>query len=123
MQNYFVVDGRARRKEYWMFFLFAIIFAVVAGVADVFMGTFDAESGWGVLGAVYSLGILIPSITVGVRRLHDTDRSGWWMLIGLIPLIGGIVLLIFFCLRGTEGSNRFGPDPLTELLTPALQAT
>ncbi|MDT7577550.1 MAG: hypothetical protein QOH17_3883, partial [Pseudonocardiales bacterium] len=65
----------------------------------------------GLLGGLYSLAVLLPSLAVGVRRLHDTDRSGWWLLIGLIPIIGGIVLLVFFVLEGTRGPNRFGADP------------
>ena len=105
LKKYAVFDGRARRKEYWMFFLLYFIVIVIANVIDVFALTM------GIINLIVSLGLFIPSLAVGVRRLHDIDRSGWWMLIVLIPLIGAIVLLVFFCKDGTNGSNRFGEDP------------
>ncbi|ELR64794.1 Hypothetical protein C942_01882 [Photobacterium marinum] len=75
------------------------------------MGTPGAAEGAGAIGAVYSLIVLVPAIAVGVRRLHDTGRTGWWMLIGLIPLIGFLVLLYFFVLDSNPGSNEYGPNP------------
>jgi len=93
-----------------LFFLFYIVVALVAGFPDGVIGTFDYRTGWGVLGTIATLGLLIPSIAVGVRRLHDTDKSGWWMLLSVVP-IANLVLLVFFCLDGTKGENRFGPDP------------
>jgi uncharacterized membrane protein YhaH (DUF805 family) len=105
LQKYAVFNGRARRKEYWLFFLLYFIAIVIANVIDVFALTM------GIIGIIVSLGLFIPSLAVGVRRLHDINRSGWWMLIGLIPLIGAIVLLVFFCKDGTNGSNPFGEDP------------
>ncbi len=110
LKNYFGFSGRARRKEYWMFFLFNLVIAIVLGIVDNMAGLVS-DSGYGVLGSLYALAILIPSIAVGVRRLHDTGRTGWWLLIGLIPLIGAIVLLVFFVLEGTSGPNEYGPDP------------
>ncbi|WP_409422662.1 DUF805 domain-containing protein [Pseudaeromonas sp. ZJS20] len=104
LKKYVTFSGRARRTEYWMFTLFNIIFSIVAGVLDVVLGL-------GFINLIYTLAVLLPAIAVGVRRLHDTDRSGWWMLIGLIPLIGAIVLLVFFCLEGEKQENRFGADP------------
>jgi len=104
LKKYVTFSGRARRTEYWMFTLFNIIFSIVAGVLDVVLGL-------GFINLLYTLAVLLPAIAVGVRRLHDTDRSGWWMLIGLIPLIGAIVLLVFFCLEGEKQENRFGADP------------
>ena len=104
LQKYAVFNGRARRKEYWLFFLLYFIAIVIANVIDVFALTM------GIIGIIVSLGLFIPSLAVGVRRLHDINRSGWWMLIGLIPLIGAIVLLVFFCKDGTNGSNPFGED-------------
>ncbi|GAA4495809.1 DUF805 domain-containing protein [Pseudaeromonas paramecii] len=104
LKNYVTFNGRARRTEYWMFTLFNIIFSIVAGVLDAVLGL-------GFINLIYTLAVLLPAIAVGVRRLHDTDRSGWWMLIGLIPLIGAIVLLVFFCLEGEKQENRFGADP------------
>src|SRR5690554_2296031 len=109
LKKYAVFSGRARRSEYWYFFLFNMIIAFVLGFIDGFAGLGDPEAGIGILGSIYSLAVLIPSIAVGVRRLHDTDRSGWWLLIGLIPLIGAIVLIVFFVLDGSQGDNGFGP--------------
>ncbi len=122
-KNYANFQGRARRKEYWGFTLFYMIFYILLeivlglafGVSAGVSGSEDVALGGSVVATlillVISLGLLIPSIAVAVRRLHDTDRSGWWMLIGLIPLIGAIVLFVFFCLDGTKGDNRFGADP------------
>lgn len=105
LKNYVTFDGRARRTEYWMFILFNCIISIVLSLLDGVLGTTP------LLSAVYSLAVLLPSIAVSIRRLHDTDRSGWWLLIALIPLIGAIVLLVFFCLEGTRDGNRFGSDP------------
>jgi uncharacterized membrane protein YhaH (DUF805 family) len=110
LKKYAVFSGRARRKEYWMFVLFNLIIAIVLGIVDSMMGTVT-EQGIGLLGGLYSLAVLLPGIGVGIRRLHDTDRSGWWLLIGLIPLIGLIVLIVFFVQDSTPGENRFGPNP------------
>ncbi|MFP1631548.1 DUF805 domain-containing protein [Zhengella sp. ZM62] len=107
--KYATFEGRARRPEFWWFALFTLAGSMVASFLD--MALFGAGSEAGLLGAVFSLAVLIPSIAVGVRRLHDTDRVGWWYLLVFIPLIGFIVLLIFFVQRGTEGPNRFGPEP------------
>ena len=103
-KKYATFEGRARRKEYWMFVLFNFIAAFVAGLADGILGTC-------ILFPLYSLAALVPSLAVMVRRLHDTNRSGWWFLIGFVPLIGGIWLLILLVLDGTLGGNRFGPSP------------
>jgi uncharacterized membrane protein YhaH (DUF805 family) len=111
LRKYAVFNGRSRRKEYWMFVLFNIIVSIVLAVLDTMTGTMSATYGVGLLGTVYALGVIIPSIAVGVRRLHDTDRSGWWLLIGLVPLIGAIVLIVFFCTDSTPGENRFGANP------------
>jgi uncharacterized membrane protein YhaH (DUF805 family) len=114
LKKYAVFSGRARRKEYWFFLLFNIIITIVLSMVDGAMGTFALEAGLGLLSGIYSLAVLIPSLAVGVRRLHDTNRSGWWLLIGLIPLIGAIVLLIFFVLDGTPGENQYGANPKSE---------
>jgi uncharacterized membrane protein YhaH (DUF805 family) len=105
LKKYVTFSGRARRTEYWMFLLFSVIASIVLSVVDGVIGTAP------VLGALYSLGVLLPSLAVSVRRLHDTDRSGWWLLLGLIPLVGPIALLVFFCFEGTREENRFGADP------------
>ena len=106
LKNYTGFSGRARRTELWMFWLINLGIAIVLTVIESILGL------PGVLSGLYNLAILLPSIAVGMRRLHDTDRSGWWLLIAFVPLLGAIVLLIFFCLEGTKGPNRFGPDPL-----------
>jgi uncharacterized membrane protein YhaH (DUF805 family) len=125
LKRYAEFGGRSRRKEYWMFFLLMIILGVIAGTIDTVLG-FGTTSrsitgtgysfGWathnGPVEIVLWLATLIPSLSVTIRRLHDLDKSGWWLLILLVPLIGAIVLLVFMCIEGTRGTNRFGPDPL-----------
>ena len=110
LKKYAVFGGRSRRKEYWYFLLFNIIVAIVLAWIDALLGTFSS-SGIGVLSGIYGLAILIPSLAVTVRRLHDIDRSGWWILINLFPLIGSIVLLVFAVSEGTPGNNQYGPNP------------
>jgi len=104
-------EGRARRKEYWFFGLFCLIAYIVLVFIDSFTGTFNNKAGVGLLSAIFCLVVLVPSISVTVRRLHDTDRSGWWWWITLIPVIGGITLLVFMLLDSQPGANRFGPNP------------
>jgi uncharacterized membrane protein YhaH (DUF805 family) len=110
IKKYAVFSGRARRKEYWMFFLFNIIFAIIASILDGIIGT-RGEGGVGMIHALYSLFVLVPSLAVTVRRLHDTDKSGWWIFIVLIPVIGAIWLLILMMIEGTTGENKYGPNP------------
>ena len=104
-KKYAEFSGRARRKEFWMFVLFNFLMSIAVGIVDGILGTNGA------LGGLYSLAVLIPSLAVAARRLHDTDRSGWWQLIALIPLIGVIILLVFVCSDSKPGENRFGPNP------------
>ncbi len=111
LKKYAVFKGRARRKEYWYFFLVNIVISVVLSWVDTRLGTPGSAEGAGLLGSVYSLAVLLPSIAVGVRRLHDIDKSGWWMLIGLVPVIGFLVLLYFFVQDSQADSNEFGPNP------------
>ena len=111
LKKYAVFSGRARRAEYWYFVLFNIIVAIVLSLIDTLLGTFNFMQGVGLLSGLYSLAVLIPTLAVTVRRLHDVDRSGWWIFINLIPLIGTIVLLVFAVTDGTPGSNRYGPNP------------
>jgi uncharacterized membrane protein YhaH (DUF805 family) len=110
LKKYAVFGGRARRKEYWMFVLINLVITVVLILIDILIGTFSPQTGVGLLSGLYSLAVLIPFITVTVRRLHDTGRSGWSMLIGLIPIIGGIVLLIFMVQDSQPGANQYGPN-------------
>jgi len=111
LKKYAVFDGRARRKEYWFFYLFYFIFAIVLMTIDGMTGTLNEETGIGVLSGIFLLAMIIPGLAVAVRRLHDTDRSGWWIFISLIPLIGGIWFLVLMVLDGTSGQNQYGPDP------------
>ena len=105
LKKYADFSGRARRTEYWLFVLFSMVIAMVLGVVDYVLGS------PGIVGLLFALAILIPSIAVGVRRLHDTDRSGWWLLIAFIPIIGTIALLVFLLLDSNPGENRFGSSP------------
>ena len=116
LKKYTVFSGRARRKEFWMFFLFSAIISVFLAVIDEFMGWKFEMSGdnLGFLSTLYYVAVVLPYLAVIFRRLHDTDRSGWWFLIAFIPIVGVIILLVFLILDGTRGENRFGPDPKTE---------
>ena len=115
-------QGRASRSEYWYFILFAMICYVVASIIDRALGTTfsmtnpvsgEVQSmGYGYVYALTGLVLLLPGLAVLVRRLHDTNRSGWWYWIVLIPLIGIILLIVWFCSRGTVGNNEYGSDPL-----------
>jgi len=158
LKRYADFQGRSRRMEFWMWVLFTLIVGLVLGFIDGILGLrfgpssssfssgattgFSTFSSIGILGLLWSLATLVPNIAVSMRRLHDTDRTGWWLLLPVIPyviglvimlgaaagqnlgliavggifsligLVGAIVLLVFYCLPGTPGSNRFGPDPL-----------
>jgi uncharacterized membrane protein YhaH (DUF805 family) len=114
LKKYAVFDGRARRKEYWYFFLINTVISIFLAFIDSFTGTISEDVGIGLLDGLYALAVLIPGTAVTVRRLHDTDRSGWWILIGLIPVIGGIALLVFMVLDSTPGDNQYGPNPKAE---------
>lgn len=110
-KNYANFSGRSSRGAYWWLLLINILISLVLGFVDGLMFTNAVRStGFGVLGGLYSLATLIPGIAIGFRRLHDVDKSAWWLLIALIPIVGAIVLLIFTAQAGTSGSNRFGPD-------------
>jgi uncharacterized membrane protein YhaH (DUF805 family) len=111
LKKYAVFNGRARRKEYWMFTLFNVIVSIVIGAIDMGLGLSIGASSMGILGLIYTLAILLPAIGVSIRRLHDTGRSGWWLLLVLIPFIGPLVLLVFFVMDSTPGDNQYGPNP------------
>jgi uncharacterized membrane protein YhaH (DUF805 family) len=126
LRRYADFSGRSRRKEYWMFALFILIVYAVLGTLFVMGANFasvgsggDPEIsaiGWVAISlfGLVALAIFIPSLAVVVRRLHDQDKSGWFILIQFIPYIGGVIMLIFMCIEGTKGENRFGPDPKGE---------
>ncbi len=111
LKQYADFNGRARRKEYWMFILFNLIFSVIAVALDNATGMAMPGIGYGPISGLYSLAVLIPGLAVAVRRLHDIGKSGWMILITLIPIIGGIWLLILLATNGKSGSNEYGPDP------------
>lgn len=106
IKNYTGFTGRAHRQEYWMFILVNAIVCIVLNIIQMIIGL---ELPY--LTMLYSLALLLPNIAVCMRRLHDIDRTGWWLLMMLLPIIGWIVLLVFYCQPGTAGANRFGEDP------------
>ncbi|MFF8378084.1 DUF805 domain-containing protein [Streptomyces sp. NPDC015661] len=105
LKKYAVFNGRARRQEFWMFFLFNVIAAVILMIVDSLLGTYPLLYG------IYGLAVLIPGLAVTVRRLHDTGRSGWWILIDLVPLVGAIILIVFLATEGEQHQNAHGPNP------------
>jgi uncharacterized membrane protein YhaH (DUF805 family) len=105
LKKYATFSGRARRQEYWMFTLISVVISIVLMAVDAALGSMGA------IGAVYSLAVLIPSLAVTVRRLHDTDRSGWWILIALIPLVGAIILLVFLASDSKPHDSAYGSNP------------
>ena len=109
LRKYATFEGRARRKEYWFFALFNFLALLVLTVVDMAVGTFNEQAEIGLFGGIYLLAVLIPSIAVTVRRLHDTDRSGWWVLLNFIPVIGSIVIMVLAVLDSQPGGNRFVP--------------
>ena len=111
MRKYAVFEGRARRKEYWYFFLFYVIFVWLALFLDFVLGTFSMELEIGLLSGAFSIAMALPYVAVSIRRLHDTDRRGWWFLLQLIPIVGTIWYLVLLVLDGQAGENRFGADP------------
>jgi uncharacterized membrane protein YhaH (DUF805 family) len=109
LSKYADFSGRARRSEYWWFFLFTVIVSIVAGIIDGVVGS-DVANGYGVVTIIVALALLLPSLAVSARRLHDTGKSGWWILLGIIPLVGFIVLLVFY-VQDSHGDNKYGPNP------------
>ena len=111
-EKYSTFQGRASRSEYWYFFLFSLICAVLLQIADYSLGIVFWPIGFGYCSLGWFVITILPNISVTVRRLHDTNRSGWWYWLGAVPLVGGIILIVWACTKGTQGTNRFGPDPL-----------
>jgi len=120
--NYVTFSGRATRSDFWYWILFSTLGAIATDIIDVAM---FPQTGWpptspvmGPLSSVFYVLTFLPGLAVSVRRLHDLDARGWWLLIVLIPVIGVIVLIAVFCTRGTRGENRFGPDQLKQISLP-----
>ncbi|MCO5118136.1 MAG: DUF805 domain-containing protein [Burkholderiaceae bacterium] len=112
LRQYAVFTGRARRKEYWFFVLFYILIAIGLGFIDSMLGLGSEE--YGLLSGLFGLAMLLPALGVAVRRMHDTGRSGWWVLVSLIPFIGWLIFIWFATRDGEPGPNAYGPDPKTE---------
>lgn len=118
--KYVTFSGRAQRSELWWFVLFTFLVSIALSVVDsVLFGTttttatsFESSTDTPILSGLFSLAVILPSISVAVRRLHDLDRTGWWYWLFLVPIIGFIILIVWFASKGTDGENRFGPDPL-----------
>ena len=110
LRKYAVFGGRARRTEYWMFALGNVVVSMLLAFVDRSLGM-SVSYGVGTLSSLYALAVLIPSLAVSIRRLHDTGRSGWWWLISLVPVIGVIVLLIFAAQDSQPGDNKYGANP------------
>ena len=119
-RNYARATGRASRSEYWYWTLFSALVSIAGGIVD--MGIFGADSDRGLVGPLLGLALIAPDVAVTIRRLHDLDRKWPWFLI-VFTGIGAIVLLVWFCFRGTRGPNRFGDDPLAAESAASSSAT
>lgn len=111
LKKYADFSGRASRSEYWYFVLFYFLISIVLSIVDAVTGTLNPNTGVGLLSGVFTLAMIVPSISVNVRRLHDIDRSGWWLLMIFAIVIGWIVLLVFGVQDSQPSDNRFGPNP------------
>ncbi|WP_406185922.1 DUF805 domain-containing protein [Streptomyces sp. NBC_01006] len=105
LKKYAVFSGRARRQEFWMFIVFNFAVSIVIGIIDTVIGANSILSG------LYSLAVLLPVLGLAARRLHDTDKSAWWLLLYLIPVLGWIVLIVFWATEGNAQPNQYGPNP------------
>jgi uncharacterized membrane protein YhaH (DUF805 family) len=109
LKKYAVFEGRASRTEFWMYALFNFIVSVVLGIIDGMLGL-RFGPGIGLLGAIYGLGVLLPGVGVSIRRMHDTGKSGWWLLIAFVPFIGWIIVIVLLALDSEPGQNQYGPS-------------
>ena len=119
-KKYLDFSSRAPRKEFWLYIAFYVGGVFFLTVTDFFADTYERESGIGLFTSIFVLLNFIPYLAVSVRRLHDIDRTGWWVLIAIIPIIGGVWLIVLYCFKGNQGENRFGEDPLTPKDSVAL---
>ena len=111
IKNYATFTGRATRQQYWMFILFYLLIYIGLTILEMAVGLYDIETQMGLLTTIYSLGLLIPSLAILARRLHDIGRSGWWILLIVIPLIGVIVLIVFALIDSEKEENQWGASP------------
>jgi uncharacterized membrane protein YhaH (DUF805 family) len=109
LHKYADFSGRARRSEFWWWVLFTIMVGLVAGIIDAILGT-RTVGGNGLVGSLANLALLLPSLAVGARRLHDTGRSGWWQLLWIVIIVGWVVLIVWWC-SDSQGDNQYGPSP------------
>ncbi len=107
-KNYAVFSGRATRSAFWWFYLFTVIVLIAISVIESAMGSSGIVGGLGIISIIWSLAVFLPTLGLMIRRLHDADHSGWWWFIGLVPLVGMIVLIVFWATPGTQGENKFG---------------
>ena len=111
LKNYAGFSGRSRRREYWFFTLFSLLATIALSILDAIIFNLSSETVLGMLTGVYGLAVIIPTLAVAFRRLHDTDRSGWWLLINLVPMIGSLIFIVLLLLDSQPGENRYGPFP------------
>ncbi|WP_433557155.1 DUF805 domain-containing protein [Pseudonocardia xinjiangensis] len=111
LRQYVNFGGRARRTEFWMFILFSVIVGAVLRLGDALLFSTSGQPTVAWLSTIYGLAVALPTLAVGARRLHDTGRSGWWQLLAVIPVIGAIVLIVFYATAGEPSANKYGPDP------------
>jgi uncharacterized membrane protein YhaH (DUF805 family) len=107
--KYAEFNGRARRSEFWWWVLFTFLLGIVAGIIDAILGTTNS-TGTGLIGSIANLAVLLPSLAVGARRLHDTGRSGWWQLLWFVCIVGWIILIVWLC-QDSHGDNKYGASP------------
>ncbi len=119
-KNYAKFEGRSTRSEYWWFILFYWLVLIVPSILSAIIRVEIIGMLLGLVEIVAILGMLIPLLAVAIRRLHDTERSGWWLLIGLIPIVGGVALLVFYCLEGTPGPNKYGSKDNVKAIADAF---
>jgi uncharacterized membrane protein YhaH (DUF805 family) len=118
LEKYAVFSGRSRRKEYWMFVLFTFVVGIGLGFIDTLAGTYEDTTGIGLLSGLFQLAVLVPSIAVNTRRLHDTGKSGWLQLLFIIPLVGLILWIIWMVKDSDLSGNQYGPNPKTADVNP-----
>ena len=111
LQKYAVLSGRSRRKEFWMFVLFTFVVEIVLAIIDAIIGTYNTALGIGLLSGLFYLAILVPSIALNTRRLHDIGKSGWFQLLFIIPIVGFILWIIWMVRDSDDGVNKYGPSP------------
>jgi uncharacterized membrane protein YhaH (DUF805 family) len=109
--NYINFNGRVRRREFWAYILFFVITVIILTIIDLMIGIFYMEIGLGILSGLFIIFSILPTLSIATRRLHDINKSGWWQLLGIIPIIGAFILFIFYAIDSFPGQNNFGYNP------------